>query len=124
MGLFASIVDKVSASALIPQCAVRAALSIANPRSPHWPAVRAAHLRAHPCCAACGGTEDLQVHHIAPFHLHAHLELDPKNLITLCEKTGHWCHFRIGHVYDWRSWNCFVVEDAADSLATLKHRRR
>lgn len=27
------------------------------PRSPKWPSVRAAHLKANPTCAACGGGE-------------------------------------------------------------------
>jgi|AGTN01.1.fsa_nt_gi hypothetical protein len=109
--------------ALVPQSAVRAALALVHPRSPEWPRVREEHLRSQPRCMACGGDEDLQVHHIAPFHLHAHLELEPTNLITLCERTGRWCHFRVGHLYDWRSWNCYVAEDALASLATLLHRR-
>lgn len=48
-------------------------------RSPEWPHVREEFLKACPACAACGGTEDLNVHHIQPFHLHPELELDPAN---------------------------------------------
>lgn len=38
-------------------------------RSPQWPAVRAAHLKKEPSCQACGVTDHLEVHHIAPFHV-------------------------------------------------------
>ncbi|MCL4399785.1 HNH endonuclease [Patescibacteria group bacterium] len=67
-------------------------------RSSRWPEIREAHLAAHPLCEICGGTKKLNVHHILPFHLHPELELDFKNLITLCEgnKTIN-CHLRFGH---------------------------
>ena len=60
--------------------------------------------------------EDIQVHHRAPFHLHPELELDPKNLISLCmSKTE--CHLRIGHGDFFKAWNPDVLPDAAEALA-------
>lgn len=83
-------------------------------RSPHWPAVRQAHLLQQPVCAVCGGTLKLQVHHIRPFHLHPDLELEPSNLVTLCEanKGGLNCHLAFGHLSNFRSFNPDVIEDA------------
>ncbi len=55
-----------------------AVAALAPPRrSPHWPAVRAAHLRRFPTCAACGTFKGVQVHHVRPFWLFPALELDP-----------------------------------------------
>jgi 5-methylcytosine-specific restriction endonuclease McrA len=57
---------------------------------------------------ACGYKgKNLQVHHIKPFHLHPHLELDPQNLITLCEH-----HLLLGHLDAWDSYNERIREDA------------
>lgn len=64
-----------------------------EPRSTKWPSVRDSFVREHPECEACGGTADLNVHHVQPFHEHPELELDRNNLITLCREH----HFRIGH---------------------------
>jgi hypothetical protein len=57
-------------------------------RSSQWPAVRTTHLKQFPNCAICGGNKKITVHHRRPFHLHPELELDPTNLITLCEGAG------------------------------------
>ena len=78
------------------------------PRSPKWPAVRAAHLKANPTCAACGGRDALEVHHIEPFHVRPERELDPRNLLTLC---GDPCHLVHGHLMSWLRWSPTVVED-------------
>lgn len=86
-------------------------------RSPHWPAVEHAHLKLNPTCAACGGTEKLQVHHCAPFHQHPELELDPTNLVTLCMAEGKHDHLLIGHGGNFRSANLEVRVDAAKCLA-------
>lgn len=64
-----------------------------EPRSSSWPSVRRNFVLSNPDCAACGSNENLNVHHIKPFHENPELELDPSNLITLCRKH----HFRIGH---------------------------
>lgn len=70
-------------------------------RSSKWSTVRNQFVAAHPVCEACGTSENLNVHHIKPFHNHPELELDLKNLITLCSGSyanGRYnCHFKIGH---------------------------
>lgn len=81
-------------------------------RSSRWSTVRREHLEKQPFCQACGGTEKLEVHHINPFHLHPELELAPGNLITLCEKRGHDCHFVFGHFHNWSLYNPVVIQDA------------
>ena len=86
------------------------------PRSPKWPSVRAAHLKANPTCAACGGRDALEVHHIQPFHLRPELELDPRNLLTLCADP---CHLVHGHCMSWQRYCPTVVADTAAYLAKL-----
>ena len=81
-----------------------------EPRSGEWPKVRNNHLREDPVCNVCGGKEDLNVHHIVPFHIDKSKELDPSNLITLCN--GHGCHFAFGHLFNWQTSNPSVVGDA------------
>lgn len=83
-------------------------------RSPQWPKVRADHLKKNPNCALCNGKASLEVHHIQPFHIKPELELDPTNLITLCEaKTnGINCHLAFGHLGNFKSANPVVVRDA------------
>ena len=63
-------------------------------RSSKWPAVRKKHLEEHPVCAICGSTKRIEVHHIIPFNIDPTKELDPNNIITLCEsgKNGITCH--------------------------------
>src|SRR5438309_2101265 len=92
----------------------------AEGRSPHWPSVRAAHLRIHPTCAACGGTVSLEVHHIRPFHERPDLELDDANLLTLCEKPDRHCHLTFGHFFEWRRINPAAVLDSAWWLRKMK----
>jgi 5-methylcytosine-specific restriction protein A len=86
-------------------------------RSPHWDAVRKTHLKNNAVCAACGATTSLQVHHIRPFHLFPELELDPTNLITLCETViqdadtkndNH--HLELGHNGDFHQFNKNVLK--------------
>lgn len=93
-------------------------------RSPHWPRVRAGHLKAEPTCAACGTREHLAVHHIWPFGWPGgdKTELDPSNLITLCESPARNCHLLIGHLLDYRSRNPSVVADALWFRARITNR--
>ena len=93
-------------------------------RSPKWPSVRLKHLLAHHSCAACGSTTDLEVHHKKPYHLHPELELDPTNLLTLCEsdKNGVNCHLLFGHLGDYHSYNPNVSEDAINWYIKMKAR--
>lgn len=88
-------------------------------RSPKWPSVRKKHLEKQPCCMACGSCKKPEVHHIVPVHLDQNRELDPSNLITLCDK---YCHFIFGHFMNYKSWNADVVEDAKWYLNELKNK--
>lgn len=83
-----------------------------HPRSSQWPAVRIAHLKVEPACAFCGRTEDLQVHHVVPFHIDPSKELDPGNLITLCGHGGHNCHLVWGHLGSYERSNPDVRKHA------------
>ena len=95
------------------------AMGVGEPRSSEWPKVRATFIKEHPECAACGykGTAN-QVHHVSPFHLGAvnergeTLELDPKNLITLCGPGNRNHHLDIGHGGSFTCRNPNVREDA------------
>lgn len=91
-----------------------------RPRSSQWRTVRKQFLSEHPACAACGGTESLTVHHIVPFHVDISKELDPDNLLVLCEKYG--CHLRIGHLLSWQSYNVDARKDAKIWLDKIKNR--
>lgn len=96
-------------------------------RSPHWRVVRHQHLASQPACAACGGTTNLEVHHIQPFHLRPDLELQFDNLITLCEskKGGLNCHLALGHMGNYRTGvNPFVQNDASFILTRILRCRR
>lgn len=96
----------------------------ATPRSPKWPAVRAEYLKTHPECAACGTRNELNVHHVVPFHLDESKELDPENLITLCREH----HLTVGHDPDfdgpmkpnWSAENKNVRRDAERMRKKLK----
>jgi 5-methylcytosine-specific restriction enzyme A len=84
----------------------------AHLRSPEWRRVEKQHLAKEPECQWCGAKVKVQVHHIAPFHLAPGLELEPRNLITLCEEGGDLnCHFIHGHNKDWHSFNDRIRED-------------
>jgi len=85
-------------------------------RSEHWPKVEKDFKEAHPECAACGMRGELNVHHIFPFHEiiaagRPDLELDPRNLITLCVNPEYDCHCEIGHLGNFSSYNVRVLED-------------
>lgn len=90
-------------------------------RSSRWPAVERAHLAKEPMCVAClRESTPVQVHHILPFHFcialgRPDLELDERNLITLCgegeRSPNH--HLLLGHLDDWQSMNSAVHVDAA-----------
>lgn len=90
-------------------------------RSSKWPEVRKRHLLKQPVCQACGTKKGLEVHHIVPYGVNPDLELDANNLITLCDK---YCHFAIGHLMDYKSWNSDVILDSAEYLAKIQSRPR
>jgi hypothetical protein len=91
-------------------------------RSGKWPRVRAMHLRLHPCCEACGSKADLEVHHIVPYHINPALELEPANLITLCEGPGVGHHLFWGHNGSYRLFNPHVRADCEKARANAAHR--
>ncbi len=93
------------------------------PRNPRWKTVRDAVLKQCPACAACGDKRLLNVHHKKPFHLFPDLELEPANLIVLCEVPSHSCHFALGHCFDWRAYNPFVEEDARARMERIAQRQ-
>lgn len=94
-------------------------------RSPRWPKVAHEHLLKEPNCQWCGGTEKLQVHHIIPFSEDSSQELNPLNLVTLCEKKGGVCppgecHLRHGHLGNFRNSNPRIREDCEAHALLLK----
>jgi hypothetical protein len=93
-------------------------------RSGHWPTLRKQHLEKNPKCVVCGGNKKLEVHHIKPFHLHPDLELNPDNLITLCESgnNGVNCHLLFGHLGSFKSFNVDVKNDAGEWIDKILKR--
>lgn len=90
-------------------------------RSPEWDKVEKSFLLKNPICIACTRhTTHVQVHHIFPFHYcvelgRPDLELDFRNLVTLCETT-HFVpsddhHLLLGHLDDFKSANLSVRDD-------------
>lgn len=77
-------------------------------RSNQWKNVRKKHLEEQNSCQACGSDKNLEVHHIIPVHVDKDRELDPNNLITLCNNN---CHLLFGHLMHFKSWNPLVAED-------------
>ena len=90
-------------------------------RSRQWRTVRNEHLFMHPRCVVCGLATKVQVHHIVPFHLAPELELEPTNLLTLCEnkKYGLNCHLLIGHLGNYQRVNPAAWSDAISWSAKL-----
>lgn len=82
------------------------------PRSGHWSAVAHAHLNKQPECLVCrkGRTKELNVHHKFPFHFvvdvgRPDLELDERNLYTMCVEHDEEHHLLIGHLGCFTSYN-------------------
>ena len=95
-----------------PEIASAAAHGIS--RSPHWPAVEHAHLAKQPRCLCCGkdaaARVKLNVHHKYPFHYivavgRPDLELDERNLFTLCVDHEEEHHLLVGHLGNFESYN-------------------
>jgi 5-methylcytosine-specific restriction protein A len=87
-------------------------------RSSQWTSIRKQHLKENNSCSGCGRKDKLEVHHIEPYHVNPNRELDPSNLVTLCKS----CHFAIGHLMDWSSWNIDVINDCKVYLNKVKNR--
>jgi hypothetical protein len=88
-------------------------------RSPKWSTVRKEHLKNNNFCLACGRSKKLEVHHIEPVHLNPDRELDPSNLVTLCDDP---CHLIFGHLMDYKSWNKDVIDDCKVYLNKVKNK--
>jgi len=83
-------------------------------RSSKWRNVRQEHIKLNPRCEICGRKKSVEVHHIIPFQIAPDHELNPLNLITLCEskKNGINCHLLIGHLGNYRRFNPSAKADA------------
>lgn len=85
-------------------------------RSHHWPTVEKHFKAENPTCAVCGSKKNIQIHHRNPFHYvcslgRPDLEIDKRNLISLCEQTNKDHHLLIGHAGDFHSSNLDVAKD-------------
>jgi len=80
-------------------------------RNPLWRLVRDDHIDKYPFCAVCGKFDNLAVHHKLPVSKFPEKELDPENLVTLCQNNMFNCHFVVGHLMDWNSYNPNVDDD-------------
>ena len=116
--------DTLATLALNVRDYLQGKLSVGMKRSGKWPALRKHHLEMHPTCAVCGGKKFLEVHHIQDFHVHPELELDPENLITLCEHPYFNDHLRYGHLGDYKCINDNVVKDTKTWHEKLANRTR
>jgi 5-methylcytosine-specific restriction endonuclease McrA len=87
--------------------------------------VRKQHLQAEPTCRVCGGRDKIEVHHKKSFCKNPELELDRKNLITLCEskKNGVNCHLFFGHLGNYRTINSNVDKDVSAWQSKIKNRK-
>jgi hypothetical protein len=90
---------------------IRSMMLVGAKRHPQWYAVRAKHLVTSPACAICGVARFVEVHHKVPVHVDDSLELDPGNLVTLCDERASRHHFEVGHGGDWRMWNQAIDAD-------------
>ena len=89
-----------------------------------WRELSREWLVANPSCAMCGARKFLIAHHIWPVSWRPELELDWKNLITLCEgRPTLNCHLWGGHCGDYRSRRPDVIDFTTDFLYEINHRR-
>jgi len=79
---------------------------IESNRSIYWSKTRNEYIKHYPVCEICV-REAKVVHHIIPVHIHSGLELSWSNLISLCDN----CHFKYGHLENWKSWNPLLTID-------------
>ena len=86
---------------------------LGTPRVAGWAKLAKVHLRVYPACQVCGRRTNVVPHHKLPVSFRPDLELDPDNLVTLCN--GHrsfgGCHQWVGHLGDPHSYNPDVMPD-------------
>jgi hypothetical protein len=101
-------------------------------RSSKWPHVERAHLAKQPHCVACRAPMKgvrVEVHHIFPVHFcvalgRADLELDERNLVTLCTaQTAGNHHLLVGHFDDYESMNLHARNEAEHMFHGLTARQ-
>src|SRR3990167_1676355 len=89
-------------------------------RSVQWSSFRKENIGKE--CRACGqkGTllKPLELHHSEPYNINPSRELDKTNIITLCRT----CHFLIGHLKNFKTWNININEDAQTLRDKIKNR--
>lgn len=85
-----------------------------------WTALRKAHLKKEPECAACGRRGELEVHHIIPVAFDSDKQFDPNNLITLCATP---CHFVFGHFFCYHCYNRDVRKVVADFKKIMRTKK-
>lgn len=91
-------------------CGVIVAARYGIARSPKWPAEERAFLAVHPTCEVCGRADvKRNVHHVYPFHFvvavgRPDLELDPRNLRTMCVECDAEHHLLVGHLDSYESY--------------------
>ena len=87
---------------------------VGGDRSPLWRGFRDDFLR-DAVCVVCGCRKKLVAHHRIPFRIAPDLELDPANVLPLCEagRYGLNCHLLIGHLGAWQRVNVNVDADVA-----------
>lgn len=84
-------------------------------RGPQWDTVERKYLLKHPCCAVCGISAcERNVHHKLPVSYLAvidrmDLELDERNLITLCSVRPGNHHCDVGHLSWFSSFNPWLM---------------
>lgn len=81
---------------------------VAADRSGQWRAFRN-NIVKDGKCAICGSRKNLQAHHKKPFKDFPELELDPDNIVILCENPSRNCHFVFGHLFNWSAYNDDIV---------------
>jgi len=80
----------------------------------NWRKVRKAFIAEYNCCAICGSTENLTVHHLLDKSRYPKYQFEWNNLITLCNGSnkikGLKCHVMIAHLWNWQTNNYDLLE--------------
>jgi hypothetical protein len=67
-----------------------------------WQRCRRAFLKkVGKVCVCCTSKKKIEVHHMLPRHIRPDLAVDQTNLIALCKD----CHFHIGHLNSYHTYN-------------------
>jgi len=91
-----------------------------NEDKAYWRGLREDFIDAYPRCFVCGGTKNLDVHHVLPRHKYPELQYEWDNLVTLCRKSEKIkinCHYLFGH--GGKSWDNYNPK-LLDQLSTLR----